>query len=65
MDLEFNKQPICPHCNEEQNIEYHELFQLYDDSDYHEIQCNDCKEFFYVETHCTYRFSTAKDQDDF
>ena len=60
----MNKQPICPHCNSEYDISNNESYFLYEDDDYHEVNCPDCEEDFWVKTNTTYTFSTAKDSDD-
>lgn len=59
MEFVMNKQPKCPHCGAEFDIDRNEAWHLYsdDDSDM-EVECDSCEREFEVKVHCQYTFST-------
>lgn len=58
------KNPICPHCNTEHDIDSNESYFLYETDDYHQLTCNSCEKEFWVRTNATYSFTSAIDSDD-
>jgi len=60
----MRNQPVCPHCNEVYDIDSNESYFLYNDDDYHELTCNSCEKDFWVKTHTSHTFETAKDSDE-
>ena len=69
MEFVMNKQPKCPHCGTEFDIDRNESWHLYskDDAD-QEVECDSCGREFEVKVHCQYPFSTdeqaAMDEDE-
>lgn len=63
MEFWGNKQPKCPHCGAEYDIDRHEAWELYSDDDEHEVDCGTCELSFRVRTITTHVFSTDE-QDD-
>jgi len=63
MEFSYNRQPKCPHCGEDFDIDRNEAWKLYDDDGTHEVTCPSCEMDFQVESHATWTFST-EDQDD-
>ena len=62
MDYYANSNPKCPWCDEEIDINDHELYELYDEND-HYIECPSCEKEMRVSTRASYSFSTDN-QDD-
>lgn len=60
----MEKQPICPYCNNEFDIDKNEAYFLYAEDDFHELQCGNCEEEFWVRTNVTYTFTSEKNVDD-
>ena len=61
----MSKEPICPHCGAEHNIDKNESYHLYDTDDIEELTCGSCEEIFFVQVHKTFSFETKTDIDDF
>lgn len=59
-----NKDPICPHCDHVVNISDNELWGLYNDNDYHEVECPSCGKSFLVNSNAIWSFSTEKMEDE-
>lgn len=55
---DHNKNPKCPHCDNDIDIAQYDLYQLYDDSDIHEIDCPCCGKKFKVDSCSEWTFST-------
>jgi len=53
----------CNHCNEDIDIQEHELFELYSE-DRHEITCPYCEEKIYVNSVPTYTFEITDEDGD-
>jgi uncharacterized Zn-finger protein len=62
-DFIANKEPKCPHCGEEIDVNEHEMYQLYDDQD-QDIDCPLCGEQFHVQVHVSYSYSTDDQPDE-
>lgn len=59
------KEPICPHCGAEYNIDKNESYHLYRADDIEELTCGECKEVFFVKVIIKYTFKTEKELGDF
>ena len=63
--FEPTDQPICPHCQEENDFEHTENFELYDkDENSHKVKCIRCTEEFWVKSEITFKFYTRKSEDE-
>lgn len=62
--LEFssNKQPKCPHCGEDFDIQDNEAWHLYDDNDTHDVTCPSCDLDFQVNSSASWSFSTDEQE---
>ncbi len=58
-----NDCPKCPHCDRSVGIDENELYNLYDDSDIHEVECPFCEKEFEVKSISKWTFSTDE-QDE-
>jgi uncharacterized C2H2 Zn-finger protein len=56
------KQPKCPHCGHEYDIQDHEKWCLYEEGE-HDIECPRCDHEYRVSVSVTFSYSTD-DQDD-
>ncbi len=61
----ITKQPMCPHCGTEHEIDKSESYHLYDTDDYEEVICEECEKPFFVKSMVTYEFETEKEIEDF
>ncbi len=58
-----NKNPMCPYYDMIIDIDYHELYHLYDNpDDSHYVDCPYCEKELRVQSNCKWTFSTD-DQD--
>lgn len=62
-DFSMNKDPKCPHCGSDFNIEKREAWFLYDENGPHEVECASCNMEFQVSSWADWKFSTDE-QDD-
>lgn len=58
-----NEFPKCPHCDFDIDISRFDLYQLYDNSDEHEIECPHCGEVMIVISTCNWIFETKYKED--
>jgi len=61
----YTKEPVCPHCGTEHNIDQNESYHLYGTDDIEELTCGECEKVFFVKVHTTYSFETEDDIDNF
>jgi uncharacterized CHY-type Zn-finger protein len=61
----MTKEPICPHCREEYDIDEHESYHLYDTNDLEELICGNCESSFCVKVYKRFSFKTEKDFEYF
>jgi uncharacterized Zn-finger protein len=62
--LEFwgNKQPKCPHCGADCDVNENEWWKLYEEGE-HEVTCPHCDGDFTVSTMVSYSFSTDTQEE--
>lgn len=59
------KQPICPHCDAEYDIDKNESYFLYNyDEENHELICDGCEKEFWVKPVITFTFTSAECEDE-
>ncbi len=63
LDFFANKKPKCPHCGSDFDISDNEAWELYDENDTHEIECDSCGHEFSVVSSATWTFSTGEQED--
>ena len=63
LDFSVNKEPKCPHCGEDFNIDRNEAWRLYDENDTHTVECSSCEMDFNVNSSATWSFSTDEQED--
>jgi uncharacterized Zn-finger protein len=63
-DFCANKNPKCPHCGDDFDIEDGEAWELYDDRDTHEVECPNCNLEFRVSSIAQWSFSTDEQEED-
>lgn len=64
IDFWGNKAPKCPHCGSDFDIYEGDAWHLYDEHESHEIECQDCDEWFKVRSIATWIFSTDEQDED-
>lgn len=57
-----NKQPKCPHCGSDFDIDRNEAWFLYDDSDRHTVECPVCEQEFDVVSWASWTFHTDEQE---
>lgn len=59
--LDFWKadEPKCPHCGKNLVLKQHELWNLREEGEHHDVECPYCDGEFTVETSVEYSFSTC------
>lgn len=64
-EMEFwgNKNPKCPHCSHEYDIQDHEAWALYEEGE-HEIECPLCDLTYIVSVNVSYSYSTDDQPDE-
>lgn len=62
-DFVMNKEPKCPHCGSDFDIQQGEAWFLYDENNTHDVECKSCNMEFQVSSHAHWSFST-EDQED-
>lgn len=63
MEFSYNKEPKCPHCGDEFNIQDNEAWSLYDENGPHTVECVTCGNDFQVSSHANWSFSTDEQED--
>jgi uncharacterized Zn-finger protein len=58
-----NKNPKCPHCGEDFDIDRNEAWFLYDESDTHDVDCPRCDMEFRVNPIASWSFSTDEQEE--
>ena len=62
-DFWANKQPKCPHCGEDFDINDNEAWFLYDENYTHDVECPSCELSFRVNSSASWCFSTDEQED--
>lgn len=55
-DLEYNRQPICPHCGKDKANAWE--LELDGDGDTVTTECGTCEEEYHITMHVTVEYST-------
>ncbi|MBX5089392.1 hypothetical protein [Rhizobium lentis] len=63
LDFIGNKNPKCPHCGHDYDIQHNEAWHLYDENGPHDLECWFCEEQFKVSSSASWSFSTDEQED--
>jgi len=63
IDYLGNKNPKCPHCDHEADIDENEWWFLYDEDAPHFVECPACEKEYQISSRATWTFDTDE-QDE-